>query len=87
MNLLNTQSMQLKAILCFCMLLSSTQLFAQETPTAPVCVNESSPCVSAPDCTSCVTEINYWVVSSRCCIQKSKCSCPCCEFDVYRATE
>lgn len=88
MNLLNTQSMQRKAFFCCCLLLCSTQLFAQEAPAAPpVCVTEESPCVSAPDCTSCVTEVNYWVVSSRCCIQKSKCCCPCCEFDVYRSSE
>ncbi len=39
------------------------------------------------ECTSCVTEINYWVVSSRCCVQKSNCNCPCCEFDIYQSSE
>jgi len=87
MNLLTTQSMQFKAFLCCCLLLCSTQLFAQAAPPVPVCVNEANSCVVTPDCTSCVTEVNYWVVSSRCCIQKSKCCCPCCEFDVYRSSE
>ena len=86
MNLLTNLSMQLKSCFFFCLLLCSTQLLAQESPSAPVCVDESQSCISAPDCTSCVPDINYWVVSSRCCQQKSKCCCPCCEFDYYHSS-
>ncbi len=86
MNLLTTLSMPLKACFCCCLLLCATQLFAQDVATSPVCVSEAKPCVVTPDCTACVPEINYWVVSSRCCSQKSKFCCPCCEFDVYHSS-
>lgn len=84
MNLLTTQSMQRKACLCLCLLLCSLPLYAQEAP--PSCINDIKGCVPNQDCTSCVTDLNYWVVSSRCCVQKSKCCCPCCEFDVYHSS-
>lgn len=87
MNLLRTQSMQLKACLCFCLILCTTNLYAQEAASSPACTSEAGSCIATQDCTSCVTEVNYWVVSSRCCIQKSKCNCPCCEFDVYHSSQ
>lgn len=80
--------MQLKVLFCCCfMLLGSTVIQAQEVPPAPAVPVESAPCTFEPDCTSCVPDINYWIVSSRCCIQKSKCCCPYCEFDVYRSQQ
>jgi len=85
MNLFTTLSLQLKSCLFFCVLLCSSQLVAQDESRAPVCVDDAKPCVASPDCTSCVPELNYWVVSSRCCEQKSKGCCPCCEFDYYHS--
>lgn len=87
MNLLTSQSMQLKSLLVFCLLMCSTQLFAQDEACAPDCVDDAISCVASPDCTSCVPNLNYWVVSSRCCEQKSKGCCPCCEFDYYHSSD
>lgn len=87
MNYLQTQSMHLKAAILFCLLFLVSPAYAQDVPPAPAAEHDSSQCTLAPDCTSCVPEINYWVVSSRCCPQKSKCCCPCCEFDVYHSAE
>lgn len=86
MKLLTNLSLQLKSCFCIILLLCSTQLLAEESSSAADCVDESQPCVSAPDCTSCVPNINYWIVSTRCCQQKSKCCCPCCEFDYYHSS-
>ncbi|QDT26588.1 alpha/beta hydrolase [Gimesia panareensis] len=87
MNLLQTQSMHLKAgIFCF-LLLFVSPAFGQGVPPAPGCDQEPGQCLNTPACTSCVPDINYWVVSSRCCPQKSNCCCPSCEFDVYHSAE
>lgn len=86
MNLLQSQFMQLKVFAFCCLLLFITPGYAQSVPPAPACDNPAAECLNTPDCVSCVPDINYWVVSSRSCIQKSNCCCPCCEFDVYHSS-